>query len=79
MKITSNSFGNYNPIYNNKVNNNQKVIQKNENPIEITKEEKKFFTDLYPNEKEQIEGYHFYQRNGTKSGVALGLLFDKRG
>ena len=78
MKISTNSFGNYNQVRpNQNVQINQK-IQKNNDP-KITNEEKKYFSNLYPDQKEKIENYHFYNREGNKSSVSLGALFDKRG
>ena len=80
MKISTNSFGNYNPIITQKqssINNAQPP--KVENELKITNEEKKFFTKLYPDETEQINNYHFYNKDGDKNGVSLGSLFDKRG
>ncbi len=79
MKISTNSFGNYNPIIKPKQNNVPNIEPKKNNIIKMTSEEKKFFTKMYPNEKEQIVNYHFYSRKGDKNGVALGSLFDKRG
>ena len=56
MKISTNSFGNYNPIRANQNNNVNKVeIKKNEDSLRVTNEEKKFFTNMYPENKEQIE------------------------
>jgi hypothetical protein len=80
MKISTNSIGNYNPIRTNQNANINKVeIKKNEDSLKVTNEEKNFFTELYPENKEQIDGYHFYNKEGDKKGVSLGSLFDKRG
>ena len=80
MKISTNSFGNYNPIRANQtVNINKVEPQKNNDSLKVTSEEKKFFTNMYPENKEQIDGYHFYNKDGDKKGVSLGSLFDKRG
>ena len=80
MKISTNSIGNYNPIRTNQNANINKVeIKKDEDSLKVTNEEKKFFTELYPENKEQIDGYHFYNKEGDKKGVSLGSLFDKRG
>ena len=80
MKISTNSIGNYKPIA---VQNKNKIAQventKPEEMVKITSEEKNFFTKLYPEEKEQIDNYHFYNKNGDKNGVSVGSLFDKRG
>ncbi|HEX2869569.1 MAG TPA: hypothetical protein VHO03_21170 [Ignavibacteriales bacterium] len=45
----------------------------------ISSEEKNFFINLYPENKKEITDYHFYQKSGKMSGVALGSLFDRRG
>jgi hypothetical protein len=78
MKIQPTSFGNYNQIHS---KNNLNVEKNHElkNDIKITKEEKKFFSKLYPEQKESIENYHFYNREGDINGALLGSLFDKRG
>ena len=78
MKISTNSFGNYNPV---KPHSNlaiKKDLELN-SEVKITKEEKKFFTKMYPEQKESIEKYHFYDKKGDVSGFSLGSLFDKRG
>jgi hypothetical protein len=46
---------------------------------EITKEEKNFFAQMYPEKKNEIVDYHYYQKSGQMSGVTLGSLFDKKG
>jgi hypothetical protein len=78
MKIHTNSFGNYNPIKTQitaAINQNQEV----KNDLKITNEEKNFFTKLYPNQKDTIENYHFYDKKGDINGNSLGSLFDRRG
>lgn len=45
----------------------------------ITSEEKNFFINMYPDNKNEITDYHFYQKNGRMSGVTVGSLFDRRG
>jgi hypothetical protein len=82
MKIIStNVTGNYNPYLINKANNTN-ITTKSEFPEigdKISKEEKEFFTELYPNNKTEIIDYHFYQKSGKLSGVTKGSLFDRRG
>lgn len=86
MRIESSSFGNYNPM---QVRSNAKVAQtqnlqktekkeavKNE---PITNDEKLFFAKMYPDEKNTIVNYHYYEKNGEMQGVAKGSLFDRRG
>ncbi len=89
MKITTNMIGNYSPqIFSNPV----KQTKQNEAPVKaeakpaaqapknnLTTDEKKFFMDLYPQNKSEIVDYHFYQKSGEMSGVKIGSLFDKRG
>ena len=81
MSITTNSIGNYNLYQVNKVNNANRIQPKEIKKVdpEITKEEKNFFTKLYPQNKEEITDYHFYQRTGEMKGVSLGSLIDRRG
>jgi len=80
MKIATNSFGNYKPIIAKKNNSIPQVESKKaEEAVKISNEEKKFFTKLYPDEKDQITNYHFYNKDGDKNGVSLGSLFDRRG
>lgn len=82
MKIIStNVTGNYNPYLINKANSTN-ITTKSEFPEigdKISKEEKEFFTELYPNNKSEIIDYHFYQKSGKLSGVTKGSLFDRRG
>lgn len=80
MNISTNSVGNYKPV-NNIANKNVSNIQnaQNESVNDITKEEKKYFTKLYPNEKNTINDYQFYNKDGDKKTVLVGSLFDKRG
>lgn len=83
MKITPNTVGNYSP-YNMKINTvqpkvNTEQISESKNTEPISKEEKTFFTKMYPENKEEIIDYHFYRNTGKMSGVAVGSLFDKRG
>lgn len=80
MKITTNSVGNYKPINIHTLTNIKEVQSKNiDDSLNVSKEEKQFFTKLYPDEKDQINNYHFYSKDGNKNGVSLGSLFDKRG
>lgn len=80
MKISTNSIGNYNPISANKNSNALSIDTKKKVEIaNVTKEEKHFFAKLYPNDTDQVENYHFYNKAGSKNGVSIGSLFDKRG
>ena len=76
MKINSDNFGNYS-IQQFQKNVEQKLpMAKGE---ELNEDEKKFFINRYPQKKEDIVDYHFYQKSGKMSGVRIGQLFDKRG
>ncbi len=81
MKITTNAIGNYNPykIKNVKANVPSNKVNQVKANTKITNAEKDFFTKLYPNSKEEIVDYHFYQRTGKMNGVSVGSLFDRRG
>jgi hypothetical protein len=72
MKISSNVVGNYslNPVV------NKTTPQKGE---ELSNEEKNFFINRYPDKKDEISDYHFYQKSGQMSGVSVGQNFDRRG
>jgi len=83
MKISTNPVGNYN-IHRLKVNSSVKKTtgSKSEfqlDEIGINKNEKKFFSKLYPSQKEKIMKYHFYDSKGKYSGVAIGNNIDLRG
>jgi hypothetical protein len=81
MKISTNNIGNYS------INHIQKRLQQKaaeQNPLQqkindLSLDEKSFFIDKYPQKKNEIIDYHFYQKGGSMSGVKLGHLFDKKG
>ncbi|HPI36425.1 MAG TPA: hypothetical protein PK397_00650 [Ignavibacteriaceae bacterium] len=75
MKIAENSIGNYNIVRTAMVNQSPKIVAENT----VSKEEKAFFSGLYPGNKDTIMDYHFYQRSGKMSGVSIGSIFDRRG
>jgi len=72
MKINSDLTGNYSI--------NQLIkkaeFQKNE---ELCEEEKNYFMNKYPEKKDEISDYHFYQKSGKMSGVNIGQKIDRRG
>ncbi len=88
MKIATNMIGNYTPyIYNKKTEmktsetsavSNQNIVQANKTE-NLTKAEKDYFGELYPNNTSEIKDYHYYDRNGQMSGVKVGSLIDRRG
>lgn len=47
--------------------------------VKITEQEKKYFAKLYPENKEELMNYHYYEKNGKLSGVKVGSLFDRKG
>ena len=80
MKISTNNIGNY-AINQHRVvikNDVQKKVAQPKND-DLSVEEKRFFIDRYPQKKNEIIDYHFYQKSGTMSGVKIGQLFDKKG
>lgn len=92
MKISNNFAGNYNPFsYNNvnktqhtpKAQQSQQVQQAQKAPEDdkklVTNDEKSFFAKMYPDKSSEIQGYHFYGRNGQMSGLTVGSRFDRRG
>ncbi len=81
MRISTNSVGNYKPVISksNKQLNKTEAAKKIKLDTKITNDEKNFFKNLYPQKEEEINGYHFYNKNGVKNGVAIGSLFDRRG
>jgi hypothetical protein len=78
MKIGSNPVGNYVPL-----RNANKSIPKSKdfdlNTELVSKNEKEFFSTLYPADKNKIMQHHFYMKNGNMSGVMVGSLLDRRG
>jgi len=78
MKVTTNNIGNYSPAYFKAALAKTEAAQKVK-AQSITAEEKKFFADLYPAQKEEVLGYQHYNAKGKVSGVHVGSLFDRRG
>ena len=80
MGVNFNSIGNYNTKLIN--NNYKKVDSKKEDTIaadKIDKNEKLFFANLYPDKRNEVLNYSFYERTGKMNGVTIGTNFDKRG
>ncbi len=86
MKISTNMIGNYGPQVSRNIPKQTKIqeafdISKTSGSIDkslVTTEEKKFFTEMYPENKTEIVN-HFYSKNGKMTGVKVGSLFNKRG
>ena len=89
MKINTNMIGNYTPHVNYNMKTEMKTTETaavaNQNSVQadkadnLTKAEKEYFGELYPNNTSEIKDYHFYKRNGQMSGVQIGSLIDRRG
>lgn len=79
MRIDTNTIGNYSS-YMKPVQMRPKMeTAVSVEPAKVTSEEKKYFANMYPENKAEIMDYHYYQRNGKMSGVSVGSLFDRRG
>lgn len=61
--------------------NNQKNVAASakQDLVNVSSEEKKFFSKLYPDSKNEISNYHFYSKSGQMQGVSIGSLIDRRG
>jgi hypothetical protein len=75
MKIQTGSTGNYS--LNNIRNEKRKIDLQHEE--QLNNEEKKFFISKYPDNRNEILEYHFYEKSGKMQGLKLGSLFDKKG
>ncbi len=81
MKIGMNTIGNYVPNIQRttpKPPPQTQAVEKASDEL-ITRSERQFFLDRYPDSKNEISDYHFYQRSGQMAGVNVGQLFDRRG
>jgi hypothetical protein len=78
MKVTTNTVGNYSPAYFKQNVNRTEAVQKTKTE-NISTEEKKFFAELYPTQKEEVMEYQLYNAKGRVSGMHVGSLFDRRG
>ncbi|MBU1101690.1 MAG: hypothetical protein KKA84_14920 [Bacteroidetes bacterium] len=86
MRITTNSIGNYTPNIQ-KPAVTKSAVPKSETlktdtanlSAVINKEEKMFFAEMYPQQKNDVMDYHFYKKSGSMSGVSVGSLLDRRG
>jgi len=76
MKISTNNIGNYSVQQLQRNVDKKSQLQDGE---ELNEREKDFFIDRYPQKKDEIVDYHFYQKSGKMSGVKIGHLFDKKG
>ena len=76
MKINTNNIGNYSLQ---QIQRNADMKAQLAEGEELNENEKDFFIKRYPQKKDEIIDYHFYQKSGKMSGVKLGHLFDKKG
>jgi len=76
MKISTNNIGNYSIQQLLRNVDKKSQLQDGE---ELNEREKDFFINRYPQKKDEIVDYHFYQKSGKMSGVKIGHLFDKKG
>lgn len=44
----------------------------------ISKEEKMFFANMFPDKSSEVMNYNFYNRNGKINNIQLGSLLDRR-
>jgi hypothetical protein len=95
MKVNNDIGGNYSPnsINQKRVSDQQERKIKNSDEEKfgftdkekiktgknISEEEKIFFAEMYPLNKDEILDYHYYRKTGKPSGIVLGSLFDKKG
>lgn len=85
MRVNTNSIGNYFPQRTQNVSNVarpetvKKTVATKSTEQPISAKEKELFAKMYPQQKSEIMEYHFYQKNGTMSGVTVGSLLDRRG
>lgn len=91
MRITTNSIGNYTPNIQKPAVAKTAIPKPSVAKSEIiktdtadlsgviNKEEKKFFAEMYPQQKKEVMDYHFYKKSGSMSGVSVGSLLDRRG
>jgi hypothetical protein len=85
MRVNTNTIGNYFPQRTRNISNVTRTdnIQKTTKPQSlkqaISVKEKELFAKMYPQQREEIMEYHYYQKNGTMSGVTVGSLVDRRG
>ena len=79
MKIGTNPVGNYNPVFRATQLTKAAELNKVQEQTTINKKEKAFFSQMYPQNKDQIMNHHFYMKDGNMSGVMVGSLFDRKG
>jgi hypothetical protein len=80
MAVNFNSIGNNNAKL---INENYQRVNTKKGAVgdekKINKDEKLFFANLYPEKRNEIMDYSFYERSGKMNGISLGTNFDKKG
>jgi len=85
MRVNTNTIGNYFPQRTRNISNVTRTddiqksaeIKKMDQGISV--KEKELFAKMYPQQREEIMEYHYYNKSGTMSGVTVGSLLDRRG
>ncbi len=76
MKIDANSSNYYASVVR---NSQQNKTNTNSDTKDITRQEKEFFSRLYPSQQDEIMNYHFYSSKGKLSGLTVGTKLDMKG
>ncbi len=85
MIVNTNPIGNYFPQRTKiisdvtRTENIQKQMEVKETKEAISFKEKELFAKMYPQKREEIMEYHYYNKDGAMSGVTVGSLLDRRG
>ncbi|MCS7052158.1 MAG: hypothetical protein NZM09_00340 [Ignavibacterium sp.] len=79
MRIDNNLNSSYINLIktNNRVQNSQNPKSLNSNDV-ISKEEKQLFAELFPEKKNEVMSYNFYNRSGKITTAQIGSLIDRR-
>ena len=77
MKISTNAVDNY--ILQSVNHVNRAVTNKSQPTGTLSDDEKKFFVKAYPDKKNEVIEYHYYNRKEKLSGVVLGTIVDRKG
>ena len=77
MKISTNAVNNYFPQPVKNVNRADNV--KNQSAAALSDDEKKFFVKAYPDKKNEVIEYQYYNRKEKLTGVVTGSIIDRKG
>jgi len=77
MKISTNAINNYvlQPVK----QANHTVANKKLSAGALSDDEKKFFVKAYPDKKNEVIDYQYYNRKEKLTGVVLGTIVDRKG